>query len=56
MITTSKDLTIRFCHLGKVKGYIPITLTGHRKPVLGAYSTESFLFSVSSDARVFVWE
>lgn len=56
LITTSNDQTIRLCHLGKEKGYIPITLTGHRKPVIGAFPTSTHIFSVSTDARVFVWE
>lgn len=55
-ITSSCDQTIRLCYLEKKTGYIPITLTGHRKPVLGAFPSDTFLFSVSSDARVFVWE
>ena len=56
VITSSCDQSIRLCNLDKQKGYIPITLTGHRKPVLGSFPAEKFLFTVSSDARVFVWE
>lgn len=56
LITGSNDLSIRVCCLNKGNGFIPITLSGHRKPVLCAHPTEKFLFSVSADARVFVWE
>ena len=56
LVTSSEDQTVRFCHLGKQQGYIPITLTGHRKPVLGTFFNQDQIYTVSSDARVFVWE
>lgn len=56
LITSSNDQTVRLCLMEKGTGYVPITLTGHRKPVLGAFPSENFIFSASSDARVFVWE
>jgi periodic tryptophan protein 2 len=56
LISTAADQTVRICCLTKGTGFIPITLSGHRKPVLTAYPAEKYLFTVSEDARVFVWE
>lgn len=56
LITCSADLTVRFCDVTKTQGYIPITLTGHRKPVLGAFIVDDLVYTVSADARVFVWK
>eukprot|EP00359_Climacostomum_virens_P007002 CAMPEP_0204901432 /NCGR_PEP_ID=MMETSP1397-20131031/3081_1 /ASSEMBLY_ACC=CAM_ASM_000891 /TAXON_ID=49980 /ORGANISM="Climacostomum Climacostomum virens, Strain Stock W-24" /LENGTH=846 /DNA_ID=CAMNT_0052069795 /DNA_START=659 /DNA_END=3199 /DNA_ORIENTATION=+ len=56
LITSSADLTVRFCDVNKTQGYIPITLTGHRKSVLGAFVLDDLVFTVSADARVFVWK
>lgn len=56
LITSSSDQTVRFCRVTKGQGYIPITLTGHRKPVLGCFPHRKTVFSVSEDARVFVWK
>lgn len=55
LVTSSSDQTVRFCNLDKEKGYLPITLTGHRKPVLGSFFNNEVLYTISSDARVFVW-
>lgn len=56
LITSSADMTVRLCNVTKREGYIPITLTGHRKPVLGAFPYDKYIYTVSSDARVFVWQ
>jgi periodic tryptophan protein 2 len=56
LVTSSADLTVRFCDVLKTKGYVPITLTGHRKAVLGAFLLDDLVFTVSADARVFVWK
>lgn len=56
LISTSNDQTVRLCCLNKGSGFIPVTLSGHRKPVLCAYPSSQYLFTISADARVFVWE
>ena len=55
LVTCSEDMTVRLCHLGRETGKIPVTLSGHRKSVLGAYELEDHVYTCSADARVFVW-
>ena len=48
-------MTIRFLKLEKDAGYIPITLTGHRREILGTWAHEDKVYTVSADGRVFAW-
>ena len=56
LVTCSEDMTVRLCHLARETGKIPVTLAGHRKPVLGAYELEDHVYTCSADARLFVWK
>ena len=55
LVTSSKDMTVRFLKLEKDTGYIPITLTGHRREILGTWAHEDKVYTVSADGRVFAW-
>ena len=37
-LSASKDMTAKIYSLNSIEGFIPITLTGHRDYVIGAYS------------------
>ena len=53
----SRDMTARIYSLDPVKGFVPITLIGHRGSIMGVYfAKDDEIYTVSQDAAVFVWK
>ena len=56
-VTGSRDQTARIYSTYPVKGFIPVTLGGHRDTVTGVFFVEDdVIFSTSADAAVYRWE
>jgi len=63
LLTGSKDLTCRFYTVNPVKGFVPITLTGHRNDIIGVFFRKDIkegtegphAYTVSKDGAVFTW-
>ena len=57
-LTGSKDMSLRIHSVDPIPGFVPITLSGHRSTIIGAYfSAEGdTIYSVSKDAAVFTWQ
>eukprot|EP01138_Halocafeteria_seosinensis_P006807 gb/GECG01006960.1/.p1 GENE.gb/GECG01006960.1/~~gb/GECG01006960.1/.p1 ORF type:complete len:977 (+),score=104.37 gb/GECG01006960.1/:1-2931(+) len=57
IITGSQDLSARIYKIAHSKNYIPVTLSGHRESVLGAFFGEhNLVYTVSHDGAVFSWK
>ena len=57
IITGSHDLTARIYQVAYSKYFIPVTLSGHRETVLGAYFGDQHLvYTVGKDGAVFTWK
>ena len=58
LVTSSADMNVRIFSVGNKEGFIPVTLTGHRGDITGAFFTEDDLqiVSVASNGAVFEWE
>lgn len=63
--TGSKDMTCRLYSLHPIRGYIPITMTGHRNHVVDLFFRRSIgpgsgpgpaLYSVGKDGALFAWD
>ncbi|GBB93196.1 hypothetical protein RclHR1_02130009 [Rhizophagus clarus] len=57
-ISTSKDMTAKIYSLHPMEGFTPITLSGHRNYVIGAYfsADQETIYTVSKDGALFVWK
>ena len=50
-------MTVRLHSILKLKGFVPITLTGHRDTVVGAWFVDAkTIVTVARDASLFVWK
>jgi hypothetical protein len=51
-------MTARIYSLKSLPGYVPVTLSGHRAGIVGAFfaGEGDVLYTVSKDAATFVWE
>mmetsp|Transcript_6250 Transcript_6250/g.22223 ORF Transcript_6250/g.22223 Transcript_6250/m.22223 type:complete len:926 (-) Transcript_6250:29-2806(-) len=57
LVTGSKDMTARVYSRDPVAGFVPVTLSGHRAPVVNAwFAGDDEIYTVARDAAVFVWK
>jgi len=63
IVTGSKDMTCRLYSANPIKGYVPVTITGHRHHVCGVFfrhglkaGLEESMYSVGKDGALFVWK
>lgn len=58
LVSGSKDHTARIYSLDPIPGYVPVTLSGHRGSIVGAYfgGEGDVVYTISKDAAAFVWE
>lgn len=58
LVTASADMNVRIFSVGNKEGFIPVTLSGHRSSLIGAYFTEDdhSIVSVAENGAVFEWE
>jgi len=56
LVTASLDATARVHTARPVAGFVPVTLSGHRGPlVMAAFAEPSVIHTVSSDGAAFTW-
>ncbi|ORX46795.1 WD40 repeat-like protein [Hesseltinella vesiculosa] len=56
-LTSSKDMTSKMYSLNPIADFKPVTLSGHRAAVLGAYfsSDMAHIYTISKDGALFHW-
>ena len=58
ILTGSKDTSVRLLNVFKIKGYIPLMFTGHRKKIINCIFSEDMnrIYSISQDGIMFIWK
>jgi periodic tryptophan protein 2 len=58
VLAGSHDCTVRIWTLHTTKGYVAYTLSGHKRPIVGAsfVDNENKIYSVSEDGALVTWE
>lgn len=58
LVTCSADMNVRIFSVGNFDGFVPVILTGHHSPAIGAYfmSDDKSIVSVSEDGCIYVWK
>ena len=58
VLTGGKDTSVRLLNLFKIKDYVPIMFTGHKKKVVNCIFSEDMnhIYSISQDGVMFVWK
>eukprot|EP00466_Bigelowiella_natans_P010548 jgi/Bigna1/87845/estExt_fgenesh1_pg.C_250009 len=63
LISGSRDMACRLYSAEPIKGYLPITLTGHRNHIVGAFfryglkpGMDESLYTVAKDGALFTWK
>ncbi|KAI8328017.1 putative WD repeat protein [Chlamydoabsidia padenii] len=56
-LTTSRDMTARMYSTNPTPGFTPVTLSGHRSEVIGAYFSNNMenIYTVSKDGALYHW-
>ncbi|KAI8085126.1 WD40 repeat-like protein [Halteromyces radiatus] len=56
-LTTSRDMTARLYSTNPTPGFTPVTLSGHRAEVIGAYFSKDMknIYTISKDGALFQW-
>ena len=58
ILTGSKDTSVRLLNVFKIKNYIPLMFTGHRKKLINCFFSEdnNRIYSISQDGIMFIWK
>ena len=59
LAASARDNSAKLFALRKLHGYVPITFTGHKTPVIGAFfgsnGNDDTIYTVSIDGACFTW-
>lgn len=58
VVSTSEDMTIKLFSLHKLDGFIPITFSGNKHPIVNAFFSQGMerIFSVARDGTLLLWK
>ncbi len=58
ILTGAKDTSVRLLNVFKIKNYIPLMFTGHRKKLINCFFSEdnNRIYSISQDGIMFIWK
>lgn len=58
VLTGSKDTSVRLLNIFKIKDYIPLCFSGHKKRIVNCIFSEDMnrIYSISQDGIMFIWK
>lgn len=58
VLTGGKDTSVRLLNVFKIKDYVPLMFTGHKKKVVNCVFSEDMnrIYSISQDGVMFIWK
>ena len=58
IVSSSEDMTIKLFSLHKLAGFVPITFSGNRHPIVKAFFSEQNkrIFSIARDGTIILWK